>query len=61
MGTISQGVNSCLSEDTQAAEEAAGKLEDRQDWKVLSGRESTTMRPKPQESCDPYGFWLSKL
>lgn len=34
MGTVSQGVNSCLSEDTQAAEEAAGKLEDRKDWKV---------------------------
>lgn len=61
MGTISQGVNTCLSKETQAAEEAAGKLEDRKDWEVLSGRESTTRMPKPQERCDPYGFWLSKL
>lgn len=61
MGTISQGVNTCLSKDTQAAEEAAGKLEDKKDWEVLSGRESTTTRPNPQERCDLYGFWLSKL
>lgn len=47
----------CLSEETQTTEEAAGKTGGQEG--LESGRESTTMKPKP--SCDPYGFWLSKL